>query len=220
MSKVAFTPIVGNARGKVGNTVFTKARNGATIRIRVKPLNPRSSGQQSVRSYLAAASRAFKALSASDLGEWENYAAGLTYVNPVSGQSYHPAAINIFNKLSVKFLQVTPAGTIPSTPPATPFTGDAVTVAATADTDSITWTASGANGAGIKTECLYQLLPSANRKPSATGYKSAGFYAAAGGSLTNDVTLDAGIYATAYRFVKTATGEATPLVVGEVVTVG
>src|SRR5258708_28364214 len=70
-------------------------------------------------------------MTAAQAAAWGNYASGLTRHDPRTGKSYHPAAITAFTALASKFLQATPAGTIPLTPPATAFAGDTIVFTAT-----------------------------------------------------------------------------------------
>lgn len=79
----------------------------------------------------------------------------------------------------------------------------------------ITFTASASNASGVTTEMLIQKLPGRNRTPNPEGYLSAAFQAFSSPTLTKNVFVPAGHYAVAYRFVKTATGQATnPVVIG------
>jgi hypothetical protein len=114
-------------------------------------------------------------------------------------------------QLAVKFLQINPSGTVPVTPPAGPFLGDTITVTAVADTGKVTFTASGPNALGVRTELLLQRLPGRNWNPQPGGYRSRGFVNFTGGSLSSDVPASPGWYAAAYRFVSVATGQATRL---------
>lgn len=219
MAKISMGVLVGQIRGKAGGGVFTKAKNGATLRIRITPSNPNTAAQSAVRSYLTSASRAYKALSSGNLADWREYALSLNVVDPVTGSSYHPSAISVFTGLASKFLQVTPDGVIPTSPPATPFSGDTITVDAAGGADSITFTGSDDNGADIVTEYLLQRLASPARVPRPNGYKSYGF------SDDPDTTpfivsgLSEGSYACAYRFVKTTTGQESGLIIIGIVTV-
>lgn len=219
MAKIGLGVIVSQIRGKVGGGVFTHARNGATLRTRVKPSNPRTAAQSGVRSDLTDAARAFKALGSSDLTAWKNYAASITKTNAISGSTYHPSAISLFVALAAKFLQLTPGGTIPVTPPAAPFEGDTITVTAAGASGKITFTGSAANASGVTTELLYQKLPSANRVPNPKGYKHGAFKAMASMALTQDVTLSPGEYIPAYKFVENTTGQQSGLVILPQVTV-
>lgn len=50
MALIKFGMMMTDARGKLGGHVFTKARNGATIRTKVSPANPQTSAQSLSRS--------------------------------------------------------------------------------------------------------------------------------------------------------------------------
>lgn len=230
MAKVAFGSIVSNARGKIGGIVFGKPHSGPNIRIRVRPTNPRSDGQSAIRADLTAASRAFKALSADDLALWRDYASGITKHQSVSGTAYHPTPIDAFTALAVKFLQIAPAGTIPSTPPTTPYVPDTPGITCAGGSGKVTFTAANDQAAGSKSELLLQPLKSANRTPSPKGYRTQMFWTAdnatpvdvdhlAADYLHPSSALPAGTYVPAYRAVKTATGEQGSLIVLPAVTV-
>lgn len=219
MAKYGTGGIVGEIRNKLGGVVFTKAKNGSSIRVRIKPNNPRSAAQTTARNHLVQAARAYKALAANKVALWQAYADGITKYDGITGSTYHPSAIMLFIALAAKYLAVTPAGTIPDEPPATPFEGDTATITAAGGTGKITFTASGANGTGITSELLVQKIAAPNRRPAPKGYRTKAFNAFAGGSLTHDVTLAAGVYVPAYKFVLDATGEQTQIVVLPVVTV-
>ena len=122
------------------------------------------------------------------------------------------SGINVFTALSTKFLQITPGGTLPVTPPATAFLGDSVTVTAAGKAGSVLFTANHGNAEVVKTELLLQKLPTRARVPTKTGYRSKAFVAFAAGSLTHSVTARKGWYAPAVRFVNAHTGEEMGLV--------
>ncbi len=143
---------------------------------------------------------------------WRTYAAGLTFENKRTGDKYKPKANNVFIALATKLLQVTPAGTIPVTPPTVPFLGDGITLTVAAATGKMTFTASGKNATGITTEFLLQKLVSKARTPTKNAYRSKGFYVFPVTPLTYDVSAAAGWYAVAYRFVNTATGQESALI--------
>lgn len=208
--KAALSIAFDELRGKAGSVVVRNGRTGLVVVPRKSGKNPRTAAQQTARQNLAKAAAAFKGLTPTQLAAWKTYAAGLNRVNPVNGESYHPTAIDAFVGLTTKFLQATPNGTIPLTPPTTAFAGDSITVTATAGVGKVTFNGSGSNTAGVKTELLLQPLASANRTPNAKSYRTKAVVALTSGS-PQDVSVPAGYYAAAYRFIKTATGQATNL---------
>ncbi len=219
VANIAYGSVVEEARGLIGRVVFTRAKNGPTARIKAIVRNPRTLEQRQVRSYLSRASKAFKNLTSAQAAAWNAFGATQVRSNPVTGETYTLSGISAFVELAAKFLQVQPNGTIPLAPPTSEFPGDSVTLTATAGTGQILLSASGANALGVTTEILLQPLPSRNRKPNPKGYDSEVFRAFATGSLDQVVTVPAGFYAAAYRFVRIATGQASDLVTIPVVTV-
>lgn len=220
MAKIAYSAMVDNASGKMGTLVLTEARNGHTSRVWRKVKNPRTAKQTVVRDNLGKAARTFATLTPVQAQAWNDYGQTITEHNPLNGKAYHPAGIDIFVALATKFLQASPAGAIPIVPPSTPFTGDSVLITPSSPgAGTITFTANQQNAAGVTTELLIQKLPGRNRVPNPNGYKNAAFKAYTSGSLTQNVSVTAGNYALAYRFVKTATGQATNPVAISILTV-
>ncbi|MBX3112698.1 MAG: hypothetical protein KF857_11895 [Fimbriimonadaceae bacterium] len=198
-------------RGKAGSVVVTKGRSGLVVKPRVSGKNPRTAPQQSVRYALAKAAQNYRNLTPAQVDEWQAYAQTVVKTNPVDGRVYHPTANTAFMALAAKFLQVSPNGTVPLDPPAGAFLGDSVTVTATSSAAvTVTFASSGPNAAGVTTELLLQSLKSPNRTPNAKGYRTKAFHVFTNTGLKN-VTVPPGHYAAAYRFVKTATGQASPL---------
>ena len=204
--------------GKSGNTVFVRTKSGTVVRDFVIPTNPDTAAQQGIRSYFSRATSTFRNMTSSQVKSWDVYASQFT-TRTRAGKLRKREGINVFTALTTKFLQVTPSGTIPMTPPTTAFVGDTITVTATGESGAVEFTASAANASGVKTELLLQPLPSANRKPDPNGYKSAYFVAFASGGLSLQIDAGPGYWAAAYRFVKTATGQATDLIQLPVMTV-
>lgn len=200
-----------NLAGKDGNTVARRTKQGVSLIPYTIPHNPNTAAQKIIRNDFAKASQTFKGLTNTQVQTWKDYAAGVTFRDPVTGREYHPSDITAFMQLAVKFLQVNPTGTIPVAPPASPFAGNNITVSAGAGTGKVTFTSSGANAANVKTEVLLQRLKGAHWTPTEDGYRSKGFNAFTAGQLF-DVPVTAGWYAAAYRFVNTLTGQATELV--------
>lgn len=206
-------------RGKSGNTVFKKTKSGIVVTDLVIPTNPDTLKQRTIRNDFTRSTQTFATLTTSQLNAWKVYASKFT-MRTKGGKLRKKTAVNVFAGLATKYLQVNPGGTIPTNPPATAFTGDAITVSASSGSaGTLTFTASGANSLGVKTELLLQPLADENRTPQTGAYRTQQFVAFASGSLTANISVPAGYYAAAYRFVKTSTGQATQLVPIPVVTV-
>lgn len=207
-------------RGKDGNVVIRKGRNGLVLTPWVTPSNPRTGAQMSVRDYFTRASKAYEALTISQATAWKNYANTITKTDPISGKQYHPTAANVFVEYAAKFLQLNPNGTIPLAPPSGDFLGDSITLLVESESPGVLkFTASGANASGVTTELLVQQVANANRRPNANNYRHAAWKAFTSGSLIQNVNVPAGYYAAGYRFVKNSTGQATEMIPLPVTTV-
>ena len=205
-------------RGTDGTVVIRKGRQGLVLTPHVTPRNPRTGAQMAMRGFLGRASKAYENMTDTQLKAWREYAEGITVTDPITGKSYTPSPSNVFVGLATKFLQLSPSGTVPMTPPSSDFTGDSILLSYVAGTGTITVTASGANAAGVTTEILIQPLKSGARVPDANAYVHAAFKAFASGNLSQVLNVSAGHYALAYRFVKTSTGQSTlPIPFGKTV---
>ena len=69
---------VGQLSGQAGNSVASRNRNGAYIRIRVTPVNPRSSLQSAVRSSFAGFATNWKGLTDAQRLSWKSLGAVMT----------------------------------------------------------------------------------------------------------------------------------------------
>lgn len=205
-------PYLRNIRGTWAGAVIQGGAEGLITREYVTPKNPQTAAQMAIRANFAAASEAFRNMTPTQLTNWENYAMSLSRTNPVNGRKGPPNAIQVFVGLASKYLQVNPGGAIPMSVPTTGFKGDSVVLTATGGTGKVTFTADKPNASGVTTELLIQRLPSPNRKPSKGHYKTATFFQFQSGTLTKDVTVPPGYYATAYRFVRTSTGQSSNLI--------
>lgn len=198
-------PFASTVRGKTANMVLAQTESGIVIRDHVIPKNPRTAAQVDLREDFAKATRTWETLSAARVISWNNYGEDQTR-RTKAGKVRTKNGFNVFTGLATKFLQVNPNGNIPLDPPSAPFSGDSVTLTATAGTGKITFTADKANAAGVTTEFLFQRLRNLNRRPQ-SAYKTLAFNAFTSGSLSKDVTIPTGFYAVGYRFVKTSTGQ-------------
>lgn len=201
-------------RGKAGSVVFANSKDGTVVRPRVSARNPQTPAQQAVRTALSKSAAAYKNLTSAQVAAWTAYANSITKHDPRTSKTYHPSPIAAFTSLASKFLQVAPTGTIPLTPPATAFAGDSITLTAVGASGKVNFTASAANAAGVTTELLLQPLKSQNRKAQPKGYRSKGFQVFATATPPPvAVSVAPGWYVPAYRFVNTATGQDTHIVI-------
>lgn len=207
MAKVQLSVLMNDIRGKAGTVVFAETREGLVTKPRVTPENPRTPKQVAVRQAFGRAASTFRNMSNAQVQLWQRYAQTLNERQSITGRNFTLTAINAFMRLAIRFQLVNPNGTIPLTPPATEFTGDNITVTASPKTGAVSFTASGANSANVKTELLLQPLTSPHRKPNKNGYRSYGFVQFTSGSLIADVSVPPGWYAPAYTFVNTQTGQ-------------
>lgn len=197
-------------RGKLGGVVFTKARSGPTVRVRIKPGNPRTTAQIDVRANLTAASREWGTLSSSDVDAWNFAASALTFPNGLGG-SFVPTGNMRYMQLTAKFFQINGITSPPTTPPTTPFTGDTITIAGAGGSGVVTFDPSAANTSGVTTELFIQRLLGVNRRLQPNAYRHAQFHVFTGGSDVVSISLPAGTYALGYKFCLIATGEQTGL---------
>ncbi|MCW5946809.1 MAG: hypothetical protein KIT74_07230 [Fimbriimonadales bacterium] len=200
-------------RGKDGNVVIKGSRNGLVLTPYVSPRNPRTGPQRAIRGYFRQSGKTFETMTVPQVEAWEDYAQTINIVDPITGKSYHPTAINAFVQLGVKFLQLNPSGTLPLTPPTSEFVGDTIGVSVSSPSAGvIRFTGSGDNASGVTTELLLQRLPSPHWKPSPLAYRHEAWYVFTSEEPTKDVDVSPGWYAAAYRFVKNTTGQATDLI--------
>jgi len=64
----------GEFRGKLGGMVFSRGTHGATVRVKVKPTNPKTAAQQSARLAFRNAGAGFQTLSQALQGAWLSFA--------------------------------------------------------------------------------------------------------------------------------------------------
>lgn len=94
-----------DARGKLGGHVFTKARNGATIRTKVTPSNPQTAAQSLARYIFSSVSQAWRTLAEPQRLAW-NAAVGDYSRTNIFGDNYLPSGKNLFVQLNCNLLNV------------------------------------------------------------------------------------------------------------------
>lgn len=223
MARATLAPILAGLQGKFGTASFSKGKRGVTnMRPRVTPTNPRTAAQVAVRTAQTKSAQTFKNFSTAQVAAWKAYAATLPQVSRKTGAKITVQGINAYCALADKFQLITPGATPPTTPPTSAFQGDSgVTVTAGSGTaGQVSFVASAANSANVRTELLLQPLKGKNRTPTARGYRTKTYTTFVAGSLTTNVAVPAGWYACAVRFVSPVTGQETALVPLGTVTVG
>lgn len=117
---------------------------------------------------------------------------------------------NAFRGLATRFLLVNPDSEPPRLPPAAPFGGDGVFVQASAATGSILYAPDRPNTPGVVTELLLTPVRSALSEPRDRDFRQAAMTTFAGGDPVA-VSVLPGRYAVAIRFIRSASGQATPV---------
>lgn len=207
MSLMRLNGFASNLCGASGNAVYVRSPYGTILRNRPMVWNEPSEKQIEARQRMAAAGRAWSALSLVQAAAWKQYAAQQIQSTPRTDETPPPSVQNVFVRLAVKVLHVDPTAPIPVNPPTTAFLGDAVTVAVTTEPGAIRFTPSQPNDPGIVTELLLQPLRSVHRRTYISKYRTAAFVAF--GSAPYDLAVKPGVYAVAYRFVRAETGQET-----------
>lgn len=95
MALIKFGMMMTDARGKLGGQVFTKARNGSTVRTKVTPSNPRSAAQQKARGLLASLSRQWATLTEVQRLAWSNAVSSYPKTN-IFGDNYLTTGKSLF----------------------------------------------------------------------------------------------------------------------------
>jgi len=96
MSKILFSAVVGDARGKTGGVVFSKSRFGAITRRKVSPVQPRTSYQTGVRSLFTLLSKNWSSvLTQAQRNAWIALAANNPQTN-VFGNTYIMTGLQMY----------------------------------------------------------------------------------------------------------------------------
>lgn len=216
MAKARLSGAFLDVRGRVGSEVLVLTSGGLAMRGRPKYKYPAKPAVQQGSERLRVANAAWNELTAEGARAWRAYAATLVRSSSSPGASSTPLAKNVFVGLACKFLQVSPGGTIPMTPPTTPFLGDRLEMEVVVVAGGLEIQASEPNSGGTTTEIMVQKLANPRRLPGPF-YKSALFHEFTSSGESAFTALAAGSYALAYRFVEVATGQSVdPLLLGVV----
>jgi hypothetical protein len=118
--RLKFGAIVVAGSGKIGGHVVAKGRSGSYMRTKVKPVNPKTTKQITVRSFLTTLSQAWKSLTTAQLLAWNTAVASYQKHNKF-GDLVKPSGFNLYIGLNrnLKDVNVAIINT-PATPAAVP----------------------------------------------------------------------------------------------------
>lgn len=85
MAKVIVGPLITDIRNKVGGAVFTKSRYGNIVRRRLKPTNPKSTLQSTVRGSFTGNSKGWDGLTSTQQAAWIAWAAANSFTDNFGG---------------------------------------------------------------------------------------------------------------------------------------
>ena len=199
------------ASGRLGDRVYLKGGGKVRSRRYHSPRDPRTAGQQGVRSRFAQASQSWRTLSEAQRTAWNAYGATRQRTAPTWAETNTQNGYGAFMSLALKRLHAQPDADLLVGPPAAPFAGNAVATTAQAGAGKIVWRASGPSVPGVVTELLAQKLRRVGGAASPEKYRTVAFAAFAEGHLTETTALAPGLWTCAVRQVHTDTGQATAL---------
>lgn len=104
-----------DGRGKVGGTVLSKSRSGATARNKVTPINRRTSRQSAIRAVFASFSQQFRTLTTAQITAWNNAAQNGFSLRNIFGDTVQMSGLNLFVRLNTNIDLV--SGTAITNPP-------------------------------------------------------------------------------------------------------
>jgi len=207
MAKLATGVLTRGLSGSVGYVTFVDGPFGTVLRARETPRDPETPAQLQARRRLTVAAIAWRSMTLEQSRAWRAYARQVG--KGAAGRPARPQLL--FTALATAYLTLHEGDDLPLLPPATGFTGDAVTVTVEAVAGAVRFLADSANHPGVTTELLLQPLASVHRNAYRAKYRSRGFFAF-GPELSADVPARNGFYACAVRFFRIETGQCSPLV--------
>jgi hypothetical protein len=118
------SPLISDARKKLGSTIYARNRAGLTARAYVKPAQPRTPEQVSQRTNFASFATQWGTITQADRVSWNSLASTVLFTDTL-GHRYHPTGYNLFigcNR-NLSYIGAAQLNTAPSTwvlPPAPP----------------------------------------------------------------------------------------------------
>lgn len=100
MTKVKFSALVSEMRGKLNGSVFSKNKSGNYLRTKITPVNPQTTAQQIVRGRLGTQSQSWRGLTEEQRQGWIDYAAATPYTD-IFGDTKILSGQMMFNKTNL-----------------------------------------------------------------------------------------------------------------------
>lgn len=104
-----------DGRGKLGGTVMSKSKQGATARVKVTPVNPRSARQQAIRAAFTSLSQAWRNLTEAQISAWNEASKSGFRITNIFGSQVGQSGNDLYIGLNSNLINVD-ASTI-SNPP-------------------------------------------------------------------------------------------------------
>ena len=120
MALIKFGPMVSEASGKIGGSVYARNRGGAYVRDWTKPLKSTSPAALAAKSRLAAYSQAWQALTDAQRASWKAWAAANPVINRLgesrvlSGNQAYVQINGVLGAIGSATVSVPPTGTAPA----------------------------------------------------------------------------------------------------------
>lgn len=108
------SPLISEARGKLGGSVFSRNASGQYVRAKTQPANPQTVSQQANRALFATAAKQWSLLSEATRAQWSGAAAGLVRRDSL-GQKFTPSGFNTYLRAYFN-IQVYGGGAAPTSP--------------------------------------------------------------------------------------------------------
>ncbi len=99
MTKVKFSALVSDMRGKLNGSVFTKNRFGAALRNKVTPVNRNSTDQAKIKSLFTSFNQKWRTLTGDQQKAWNSAVEDFKRTN-IFGDSIKPSGINLYSELN------------------------------------------------------------------------------------------------------------------------
>jgi len=112
------SPLISDARNKLGGTVWSRNSAGVYQRAHVAPTQPRTTSQQANRALFASLASAWGALSQSQIAAWNQLALTVPWTDTL-GHTFYPSGFQLYLSCN-RNLQALSLSTINSPPPTKP----------------------------------------------------------------------------------------------------